>query len=133
MMDEDMRDAFIKVDPDNEDHYKESAGEYIDRLEEIVDEYEERINEIPEEKRILVTSERAFKYMADRFELEDGYIWEINTEDNGSQEQIKTLVNYITGHDVPMLFVASNVAERPMETVSNESGTPIFEKPIYSD
>ncbi|WP_253286873.1 metal ABC transporter solute-binding protein, Zn/Mn family [Virgibacillus sp. MSJ-26] len=133
MMAEDMRDALIEVDPDNEDHYKESAGEYINRLEEIVDEYEEKINEIPEEKRILVTSERAFQYMADRFGLEEGYIWEIDTEENGSPEQIKTLVNYLTDHDVPMLFVESNVDERPMETVSNESGIPIFEKPIYSD
>lgn len=133
MMAEDMRDAFIEVDPDNEQYYQDSADEYIDRLKEIVDEYEEKINEIPKENRLLVTSERAFQYLADRFGLEEAFIWEIDTEENGSPEQIKSLVNYLSDHDVPHLFVESNVDERPMETVSNESGVPIFERPIYSD
>lgn len=133
MMAEDMRDAFIEVDPDNEQFYQDSADEYIDRLKEIVDEYEEKINEIPEENRLLVTSERAFQYLAARFGLEEAFIWEIDTEENGSPEQIKSLVNYLSDHDVPHLFVESNVDERPMETVSNESGVPIFDQPIYSD
>lgn len=133
MMAEDMRDALIEIDPDNEDFYKKSGDEYIERLEEIVNEYEEKLGQIPEEDKILVTSERAYQYLADRFGFEEGFIWEIDTEENGSPEQIKSLVNYLEDANIPHLFVESNVDERPMETVSNESGIPIFEKPIYSD
>lgn len=132
-MAEDMRDAFIEMDPDNEENYNERAEAYLDRLDEINKEYEEKLGEIPEEERYLVTSERAFQYMADHFDLEEGFIWEIDTEENGSPEQIKELVSFLEDNEVPMLFVESNVDERPMETVSNESGVPIYEKPIYSD
>lgn len=132
-MAEDMRDAFVEIDPDNADNYKERAEEYLSRLEEINEEYEQKLGEIPEDERYLVTSERAFQYMADHFGLEEGFIWEIDTEENGSPKQIKSLVSYLQDNEVPVLFVESNVDERPMETVSKESGVPIYEKPIYSD
>ncbi|MUV39124.1 putative periplasmic metal-binding protein [Lentibacillus sp. JNUCC-1] len=132
-MSEAMIQALGEVDPDRKDFYEKQGEEYINRLKEIDQKYEERINDIPEDKRILVTSERAFQYMADHYGLEEAFIWEIDTEENGSPEQIKNLVSYIKDSEVPVLFVESNVDTRPMETVSQESGVPIFEEPIYSD
>lgn len=132
-MAQDMRDAFIKVDPDNKSAYEKRASDYLERLTKIEKEYEERINDIPKEDRTLVTSERAFQYMAKHYGLKEAFIWEIDTEENGSPKQIKNLVNYIKDNEVPVLFVESNVDQRPMKTVSKESGVPIAEKPIYSD
>ncbi len=132
-MAEDMRDALMKKDPDRKDTYEESANKYILRLKEIEKDYEEKINDIPEENRVLVTSERAFQYMADDFGLKEGYIWAVDTEENGSPEQIKSLITFIKDNKVPVLFVESNVDTRPMETVSKETGIPIAKKAIYSD
>lgn len=132
-MAEAMRDAFIEKDPERNDHYKERGNEYISRLQEINNDYEQKINEIPTEKRFLVTSERAFQYMAAHFGLEEGFIWEIDTEENGSPQQIKSLISFIKEHNVPVLFIESNVDRRPMETVSKETGVPFSQKPIYSD
>lgn len=132
-MAEDMRDALMAVSSANKDKIKEQGDAYVERLEELDKEFEERINSIPEENRILVTSERAFQYLADHYGLQEGFIWEVDTEENGSPKQIKDLVHYIQEHNVPVLFVESNVDTRPMETVSKESGVPIAEKPIYSD
>ncbi|AQS53507.1 Manganese-binding lipoprotein MntA [Jeotgalibaca dankookensis] len=132
-MAEDMRDAFIEKDPENKGNYEERATAYLERLKEVEKEYRERINDIPEEKRILVTSERAFQYMADEYGLKEGFIWAIDTEENGSPEQIKSLIAFVKDNNVPVLFIESNVDTRPMETVSKETGVPFSEKPIYSD
>ena len=132
-MAEDMRDAFIEKDPENKENYEERATAYLERLKEVEKEYRERINDIPEEKRILVTSERAFQYMADEYGLKEGFIWAIDTEENGSPEQIKSLIAFVKNNNVPVLFIESNVDTRPMETVSKETGVPFSEKPIYSD
>jgi ABC-type Zn uptake system ZnuABC Zn-binding protein ZnuA len=132
-MAEDMRDAFMKKDPDRKENYKERGDQYIARLKEIDQIYEEKINDIPKDKRILVTSERAFQYMAAHYGLEEGFIWEIDTEENGSPQQIKSLVHFIKERNVPVLFIESNVDPRPMETVSKETGVPFSKKPIYSD
>lgn len=130
---ENMRDAFMEQDPDNADAYEERATDYLNRLNEIDEKYHEVVNDIPEDRRILVTSERAFQYMTKEYGLKEGFIWALDTEDTGSPEQIKSLVAFIEEHDVPVLFIESNVDERPMETVSNQTGVPFSEKPIYSD
>src|SRR5699024_7912718 len=116
-----------------EDYYQENGDAYVERLTEIEEDYAERLGELPEENKVLVTSECAYQYMLDSYDMEEACIWKVDTEENGSPEQIKGLVEYVEENDVPILFVESNVDERPMETVSKESGVEIYEKPIYSD
>ncbi|GAB4072854.1 metal ABC transporter substrate-binding protein [Barrientosiimonas marina] len=132
-MAENVRDALIAVDPDREDVYQKQGDDYIDRLQKIEQDYGEKLGDIPAEDRILVTSERAYQYLADHYNMKEGFVYEIDTEENGTPEQIKDLVSFIEKNDPPALFVESNVDERPMETVSDESGAPIYDKPIYSD
>ena len=132
-MAEDMRDALMEKDPDRKADYEASANAYIKKLEDIEKDYTQKINDIPQENRILVTSERAFQYMAYDYGLKEGYIWAVDTEENGSPDQIKSLIQFINENQVPVLFVESNVDTRPMETVSKETGIAIAQKPIYSD
>lgn len=131
-MAENIEKALIEIDPENKEVYEENAEEYLTALEEVAQTYEEKINEIPEEDRILITSERAYQYLADRYGLTEGYIWAIDTEENVSQEQITSLIEFIKEHNPPSLFVETNVDQRPMKTVAEESGVDIFGE-IFSD
>src|SRR5690625_187326 len=131
-MAENTRDALMEIDPDNKDFYEENAEKYLDQLREIDEQYETKINEIPEEDRVLITSEQAYQYMTKRYGLKEGYIWAIDTEENGSPEQITSLLDFIEETNPPVLFLETNVDSRPMETVSQESGVEIFGE-IYSD
>src|SRR5699024_8991898 len=85
------RDALIELDPDHKEEYEDNADQYLKKINDIDQEYEEKIDDIPKEDRILVTSERAFQYMADHYGLDEGYIWAIDTEENGTPEQISSL------------------------------------------
>lgn len=125
-------DAYVKVDPDNEETYRKNADKYQKELVDMDKLYKDKINEIPEANRTLVTSEHAYQYMAKEYGLKEGYLWEIDTEENGTPEQIEGLVKFVKESKVPSLFVESNVPPKPMETVSNETKVPIFGK-IYSD
>lgn len=129
---ENTRDALVKIDPKNKETYEKNAEKLLEELREIDKLYAEKIGEIPQEKRILVTSERAYQYMADRYGLQEGFIWDIDTEEQGTPEQIKSLVDFIRKHDVPVLFVETNVDKRPMETVSKETNVEIYSE-LYSD
>lgn len=124
-MTENVRDALIDADPDNADVYEENANDYIDELENMDEEYEEKIADIPDEHRVLVTSERAYQYIANRYGLEEGFIFAIDTDEQGTPNRISSLVSFIEDRDVPALFVESNVDPRPMETVSDETGVDI--------
>ncbi len=133
LMAENLRDALQTVDPENKDYYEENASAYLEELAAIDQKYEDVIQSIPEENRILVTSERAFQYMTARYGLKEAFVWAIDTEENGTPEQIKNLVDTLRELQPPVLFLESNVDPRPLETVSRETGIPIFEEAIYSD
>src|SRR5699024_10878756 len=121
-MTQNVIDALVEIDGEHEDVYKENGEKLLAKLKEIDTIYTEKIADIPEENRILVTSERAYQYMASDYGLKEGYICAIDTEENGTPAQIKNLVEFIKENHVEALFVETNVDKRPMETVARETG-----------
>jgi ABC-type Zn uptake system ZnuABC Zn-binding protein ZnuA len=126
------KEGLIKVDPEHADVYEKNAKEYIEKLEKLHKEAVARYNEIPKEKRLLITSEGAFKYFSAAYGFEAAYIWEINSENQGSPEQVSTVVDLIRSKKDPVLFVETSIDPRSMEMVSAETGVPIHGK-IFTD
>lgn len=125
--------ALIKSDEKNQEYYRENAGVYLKELEEIEKKYREKLSEIPEEKRVFIASEQAFQYLNAAYDLKEGFIWAVDTEENGSPEQIKRAIHFVRENKPAVLFVESNVDRRPMEIVSKETGVPIYNPAIFSD
>ena len=119
-------------DPKNKDFYEANLKTYLEKLSKLDKEAKEKFNNIPKEKKMIVTSEGCFKYFSKAYNVPSAYIWEINTEEEGTPDQIKTLVEKLRKTKVPSLFVESSVDERPMQTVSKDTNIPIYEK-IFTD
>ena len=129
---ENAKIGLIKVDPEHADVYEKNAKEYIEKLENLHQEAVVRYNKIPQEQRLLITSEGAFKYFSEAYGFEAAYIWEINSENQGSPEQVSTVVDFIRSKKDPVLFVETSIDPRSMEMVSSETGVPIFGK-VFTD
>lgn len=129
---ENARDGLIKVDPDHAEVYKKNAKAYIEKLEKLHEDAISRYNEIPQEQRLLITSEGAFKYFSDAYDFEAAYIWEINSENQGSPNQVSTIVDFIKSKEHVVLFVETSIDPRSMEMVSSETGVPIYGK-VFTD
>ncbi|WP_314196690.1 metal ABC transporter substrate-binding protein [Abiotrophia defectiva] len=122
----------IEKDPSNKDFYQKNLDDYVAKLEALDKEAKTKFDAIPEEKKMIVTSEGCFKYFSKAYNVPSAYIWEINTEEEGTPDQIRDLVKKLKGSKVPALFVESSVDDRPMKTISSETGIPIYAK-IFTD
>ena len=101
---ENARDALVEIDPDHAEEYKQNAESYITELEALHQTALERYSEIPKEERILVTSEGAFKYFSQAYDLTAEYIWEINQENQGTPQQITRVLDIIEEQDIRRNF-----------------------------
>ncbi|WP_306486691.1 metal ABC transporter substrate-binding protein [Abiotrophia sp.] len=122
----------IEKDPSNKDFYQKNLDDYVAKLEALDKEAKTKFDAIPEEKKMIVTSEGCFKYFSKAYNVPSAYIWEINTEEEGTPDQIRDLVKKLKGSKVSALFVESSVDDRPMKTISSETGIPIYAK-IFTD
>lgn len=122
----------IEKDPENKETYEENLEAYTEKLEKLDKEAKEKFNNIPDDKKMIVTSEGCFKYFSAAYDVPSAYVWEINTEEEGTPDQIKNLVEKLRQTKVPSLFVESSVDDRPMKSVSKDTNIPIYAK-IFTD
>ncbi len=119
-------------DPANASFYQANSDRYVAKLEALHQKAQPQFADIPANQRLLVTSEGAFKYFAAAYHVTPAYIWEINTESQGTPEQMKAVLAKIAASDVQHLFVETSVSPKSMNKVAKATGLTIHAK-IFTD
>ena len=128
-----IAEQLMAKDPENKDIYQQNLDTYIQQLAALDEEAKSSFAAIPADKKLIVTSEGCFKYFSKAYDIPSAYIWEINTEEEGTPQQTRDLVQKLKAGPTPAaLFVESSVDDRPMKTISRETGIPIYAK-IFTD
>ncbi len=117
-----IRDAFVRHDPDNAETYRANADAYKTRVRETLDPLRARIMAIPEDRRWLVTCEGAFSYLARDFGLKELYLWPMNADAVGTPQQVRRVVDGVRDNAIPVVFCESTVNTDPAEQVARETG-----------
>lgn len=117
-----IRDAFVKYDPDNAETYKANAEKYKAEITATIDPIKGEFTTIPADKRWLVTSEGAFSYLARDFDLKELYLWPINADQQGTPQQVRKVIDAVRANNITAVFSESTVSAAPAEQVARETG-----------
>lgn len=129
---ENIRAALVKYDPKNAESYNQNAKVYAEKVKEIAEPLRQRLSVIPEAQRWLVTSEGAFSYLAQDYQLKELYLWAINAEEQGSPQQVKKVIDGVKANNIPVVFSESTVSDKPAKQVAKETGA-LYGGVLYVD
>jgi manganese/iron transport system substrate-binding protein len=117
-----IRDAFVRHDPNNAAAYRANAEAYKERIRATVEPIRRDLAGIPPEKRWLVTSEGAFSYLTRDFGLKELYLWPINADQQGTPQQVRKVIDAVRQNRIGVVFSESTVSPDPARQVARETG-----------
>ncbi|MEL7225563.1 MAG: metal ABC transporter substrate-binding protein, partial [Cyanobacteria bacterium J06576_12] len=129
---ENIRQAFVELDPDNAETYNANAAAYSEQIKAIDTELQSDLSAVPSSQRYLVSCEGAFSYLARDYGLKEIYMWPINAEQQSTPKQIEAVIDKVKTNDVPTIFCESTVSDESQKEVAKATGST-FGGNLYVD
>ena len=129
---ENIRDALVGLDPAGEATYRANAQRYAAELSAVGDELRAALAVLPANQRALVTCEGAFSYLARDVGLTEAYLWPVNSDVEGTPQQVASTVTFVRENAVPAVFCESTVNDGAQQRVAAETGARLG-PPLYVD
>jgi zinc transport system substrate-binding protein len=115
-----VADALAGADPDNADTYQANLEEYRTELEALDGEFREGLADC--ESRTIVTSHRAFAYLAEAYDLRQIPIAGVSPDDEPDPQSLEAIARAAEEDGVTVIFFESAVSPDLSETVAREIG-----------
>lgn len=129
---EGVSEFLIEELPEIKDEIIANKSSIIEDMKEVSEWAISQLQSIPEEKRILITSHDAFRYLGQSFDVEVIALQGISTLQEAGLSDRTNLVDYINKKKVNCLFIESSVNPKALQEIAKETGTDIG-APLYSD
>jgi len=115
--------TFVAVDPDNAVDYRENAEQYLTDLRGLDEEYRIALAEC--RSRVIVTSHRAFGYLADTYDLRQIPIAGISPDVEPDARTLEAIATEARTEGVTTIFLESIAPPALAETVAREIGAEL--------
>ena len=135
VMVDNIRDAFIQVDPSHAAGYTARAAAYEKQLDALDTYATQQIHSIPASRRKLVTSHDAFGYFGQRYgmDISRSALESVTTEAaDPSAQQIAQVVTEIKSSGVPVIFLENIQNPKLIDQIASEAHVKVG-PPLYSD
>lgn len=119
---ENIREAFVEVDPENAETYNTNAAAYSEKIRAIDEQLAADLEQVPESQRYLVSCEGAFSYLARDYNMEEIYMWPINAERQFTPQQVQNVIEQVKSSDVATIFCETTVSDEGQKQVAQTTG-----------
>jgi manganese transport system substrate-binding protein len=120
---ENIRKGLTEAAPQHAEYFAARAEAYSNEIRAIDKQLEESLGTLPENNRVLVTCEGAFSYLTTDYGLSEEYLWAINSESQGSPQQVAKIIEVVKEKKIPAVFCESTVEPRIQQEVVSATGT----------
>lgn len=127
-----VADALVRADPADADDYVARAEALVAELADLEQELAEAVAALPADRRVLVTCEGAFSYLARDVGLREAYLWPVNAERQGTPRQAARVIDTVRRRSVPAVFCEWTVPATAQRQVARETGAR-FAGELYVD
>ncbi len=109
--------ALGAADPGRGEAYAKRAADYRATLAALHEEAKEALAGIPRERRVLVTSHDAFRYLGRAYDLDVRGVQGISTVSDAGVKDIEEVADLIVERGIRAIFVESSVSPKTIEAV----------------
>jgi len=99
------------------DAYRRNAAAYARQLDSLDQYVTTQAQRVPEQRRVLITSHDAFRYLGRAYDLEVRGLQGISTASEAGTRDVQRLAEFVVERRIPALFVESSVSPRGIEAV----------------
>lgn len=119
---ENVRKAFVELDPENAETYNANARAYSEKLRAIDQQLRTDLAEVPATQRVLVSCEGAFSYLTRDYGMKEIYMWPINAEQQFTPRQVQSVIEKVKANNVPTIFCETTVSDEGQKQVAQTTG-----------
>ena len=119
---ENLRQAFTEIAPEHGEDFAVSAAAYSRHLVQLDEELRQIISRLPKERRLLVTCEGAFSYLARDYGLDEAYLWPVNGDSQVTAQRLAGVIRLVEERQLPAVFCESTVNSAAQEEVAAATG-----------
>lgn len=121
---ENIKEAFVQVDPDNKDVYEKRFNNYKVELEKLDSEFREGLSDATERK--IIVSHSAFGYLAKRYNIEEIAVAGISPHAEPSPKRLAELTKVAKNNKIDYIFFEALASVRTAEILANEANLEIL-------
>ncbi len=114
--------ALSDLAPEHAADFATNADTYRSELQAVHDELITTLAAVPEHQRALVTCEGAFGYLVRDAGMREAYLWPVNSDQQGTPQQIARTVDFVRDNDIPAVFCESTVSDKAQRQVAADTG-----------
>jgi zinc transport system substrate-binding protein len=114
-----IRDAFVKADPDNQAEYETRFTSLENRLKDLDVKFSAGLANY--KRRDIVVSHQAFGYLCRDYNLNQIAIMGLSPEAEPRSQDLLDIADFVKKHNIPYIFFEELVSPQLSETLANEA------------
>ena len=117
---ENIKDALVKMDPENSDYYEANYKTYAKKFDELENKYKETLDPILN-KSIIVAHE-AFGYLCRDYDIDQVAIEGLTPDSEPSPARMREIIKFAKDNNIKTIFFEELVSPKVANTIAKEVG-----------